>query len=359
MAYFQTFLIQYEGVEESLEDEATTEAEQLLADMEIEDIPYEHFLTELGEVKGLETVAILNNQSAMHLITRTDMFRTENSAFTVSGRYSSDVFQGIMPDSGAAGVSTAGEPQFRALQRIDPTIQLDTTTAGLHRIKFGKGEAISRGTIQVPTPVGTITFHVIPTNTPFLFCIQDMDAMGVQLLNLENVLTQHNKVVPIIRKWGHPWMLLNQPEQSMAWSHLTESELRQLHRRFGHPSVRRLYKVLQRSGHDAELSAIEHLTKYCHQCQMNGKAPGRFKFTLKDDHEFNWSIIVDVVYIDDKPVLHVVDEATSFQAARFLPDMSAKAAWDTLRLCWIDTYQGPPDNIVTDAGKNKYLSSIN
>ena len=32
--------------------------------------------------------------------------------------------------------------------------------------------------------------------------------------------------------------------------------------------------------------------------------------------------------------------------------MSARNAWDTLRLCWIDVYLGPPDQIVHDAGKN-------
>ena len=85
---------------------------------------------------------------------------------------------------------------------------------------------------------------------------------------------------------------------------------------------------------------------------MHGKSPGRFKFTLKDDYEFNYSVIIDVLYLDSRPVLQVVDSSTSFQAARFLKDMSAKNAWDTLRICWIDTYQGPPEYIVHDAGKN-------
>jgi hypothetical protein len=85
---------------------------------------------------------------------------------------------------------------------------------------------------------------------------------------------------------------------------------------------------------------------------MNGKSPGRFKFTLRDDYNFNFEVIIDVMYLDGKPVLQVVDAATSFQAARFLKDMSAKNAWETLRLCWIDTYQGPPDYIAHDAGKN-------
>jgi hypothetical protein len=59
---------------------------------------------------------------------------------------------------------------------------------------------------------------------------------------------------------------------------------------------------------------------------MNGKSPGRFKFTLRDDYNFNFEVIIDIMYLDGKPVLQVVDAATSFQAARFLKDMSAKNA---------------------------------
>ena len=147
-------------------------------------------------------------------------------------------------------------------------------------------------------------------------------------------------------------MLLNQLEETLAWCHLTETELRQLHRRFGHPSVQRLTNVLQRAGHDVNTAVLKKLTKFCHQCQMHEKSPGRFKFTLKDDHEFNYSVIIDVMYLDGKPVLQVIDSATAFEAARFLKDMSARTAWDTLRACWIDTYLGPPDMVVHDAGKN-------
>jgi hypothetical protein len=85
---------------------------------------------------------------------------------------------------------------------------------------------------------------------------------------------------------------------------------------------------------------------------MHGKSPGRFKFTLKDDYEFNYSVIIDVLYLESKPVLQAVDSATAFQAARFLKDMSARTTWDTLRACWIDTYLGPLDMVVHDAGKN-------
>jgi len=36
------------------------------------------------------------------------------------------------------------------------------------------------------------------------------------------------------------------------------------------------------------------------------------------------------MYLDGKPVLHIVDSSTAFQAARFLKDISAKNTWDIL-----------------------------
>jgi hypothetical protein len=64
-----------------------------------------------------------------------------SSAFIFENRYSLYEFQGIMLDSRAAGISSAGEPQVQALQKKNPTIQLDTLTAGSNTIRFGKGTA--------------------------------------------------------------------------------------------------------------------------------------------------------------------------------------------------------------------------
>ena len=85
---------------------------------------------------------------------------------------------------------------------------------------------------------------------------------------------------------------------------------------------------------------------------MIQKLPYRFKFTLRDNYNFNYKVVIDVLWIDSKPVLQAVDTATAFQAARFLKDISAKCAWNTLRNCWINTYQEPPKYITYNAGKN-------
>jgi len=59
---------------------------------------------------------------------------------------------------------------------------------GQYTICFGKGTTISLGTIKVKTPLGYITFYIIPANTLFLFYIGDMDKLGVKLDNLKNML---------------------------------------------------------------------------------------------------------------------------------------------------------------------------
>jgi hypothetical protein len=218
VATFQTFLTEFEGVE-GLDDQLD-ETQQLFIDLELEN--GEQFFTEFGEVIGTQTIACLNDQSVFHATTGIDVFsitakpQEDDSVFTFEDRYSAKIFQGIMPDTGASGVSTAGQSQSTALQQLDPSIQLDTSTAGQHRIRFGKGEAVSIGTLQVPTPLGTITFHIVPTNTPFLLCLRDMDNLKIKFDNLDNVLIQNGKKFPVVRKWGHPWLLLNQLEQTIA-----------------------------------------------------------------------------------------------------------------------------------------------
>lgn len=245
--YYQAFLAEWEGVEGFTHIE--NEVDQFLESWENEFDEHEHkneqFLTEYGPVNPYQVIQHLNNQSAFHAVTRKDIFKNfkdnKSSSFspdllnsawqqdnTFLSRYSDFKFQGIIPDTGAAGVSTAGHPQLRALQKQMPSVQINKNRAGEHQIRFGKGEAISLGTVEINTPIGKIVFHVVPLHTPFLLCFQDMKQMGVYLNNLENVLVQGQKIVPIVIKFGHPFLLLDQTEESIAFSHLTETELRRL-----------------------------------------------------------------------------------------------------------------------------------
>ena len=92
------------------------------------------------------------------------------------------------------------------------------------------------------------------------------------------------------------------------------------------------------------------MTQTCYHCQINAKAPDRFKFTLNDEIEFKCEIVIDIMYIGGKPVLHVVDTATSFQAAQSLKGISTKSVWKSLCMCWINVYLGPPDFTIHNSG---------
>ncbi|KAI0998087.1 hypothetical protein K3495_g10102 [Podosphaera aphanis] len=126
-------------------------------------------------------------------------------------RYSDSVFEGIMIDTGAAKVSTGGQDQFYALRKT-LNLELESKTAGQAKICFGIGTATSIGSTTVRTPIGEIVLHILPSDTPFLLCLRDMDRLNVRFDNLRNILVQGNKTVPIVRKWGHPWMLLHSHE---------------------------------------------------------------------------------------------------------------------------------------------------
>ena len=98
MTRFQTFLVEYEGIDGPYDNDNDdlTEAEQLLADidMTVEGEDCDQFFTKFGPIDGAQTVAVLNNQSVFHAVTKVDIFNelTEDSVYPYEGRYSATIF---------------------------------------------------------------------------------------------------------------------------------------------------------------------------------------------------------------------------------------------------------------------------
>jgi hypothetical protein len=182
--------------------------------------------------------------------------------------------------------------------------------------------------------------------------------------NTKNILVEKTTIMSVIRRFGHPFLLW---EISLS-TYIIESfdysnscylimiELGQLHRRFEHSSAERLYRILERSRHDDDSkwlqTALNKLIKFCKFCQMHDKSPDRFKFKLRDDLEFNYCIVVNIMYVENSLILHVIDEVTRYQVVRWLKNITAKHTWKTLRLCWIDVYLSLLEYIQHDAEKN-------
>lgn len=63
----------------------------------------------------------------------------------------------------------------------------------------------------------------------------------------------------------------------------------------------------------------------CVPCQQIQNGPKRFRVSFgADEVLFNGGVFIDVMYIDNHPVIHDVDDANRFSAAKFLPDVSTK-----------------------------------
>jgi hypothetical protein len=54
---------------------------------------------------------------------------------------------------------------------------------------------------------------------------------------------------------------------------------------------------------------------------MYNSISGCFRFTIRNDMNFNYRLMIDVMYINGKLMLYAVNEAILFQAARFLADI--------------------------------------
>jgi hypothetical protein len=300
-----------------------------------------------------QAIHYLTTAAYLHRITGEDIHGMESDCqaeqFLLDGRYRT-TYQGELWDTGAAKISTVGKDQLTAYLRENPRTKVDWAP-GRTNISFGgQGPTPSQGTVQIHNPIGTVTYHVLDTPTPFLLSLADADRLGAYFNNVLNVIVRKDgTTVPVVRKWGHPFFNVNTSE---AVSFFTEIELRRLHRRFGHPRTERLHTMLRAAGHEVDASILDEIQKFCHFCQSYDKAPQRFKFSIKDDSHFNYEIIIDVVRINNRNVLHVIDADTSFQAAVFLKSVTARDTWDALCKCWINTYQGPPDHIVHDPGTN-------
>jgi hypothetical protein len=197
-------------------------------------------------------------------------------AFLTDSRYSSNTFMGILVDTGASEYSMAGYAQYLAYRKTVKGTILDQATAGQAKVQFGPGDLVtSIGTIDVETPVGAIRFHVIETITPFLLSLKDMDELGIYFDNTRDTLIcrEPHLTASITRRFGHPFLVWDYSLQSYLTESfdteacfLTETELRCLHRRFGHPLVEKLRKLLERAGYNVNTEALKHIRKVCYYC---------------------------------------------------------------------------------------------
>lgn len=283
-------------------------------------------------------------------------------------------------DTGAAR-SVVGLRTARRLARsVGEKLRL---TQYRRSFRFGTTVHESLGTMTtiVPTPGGCfrIQIDVVEADVPFLLGLDALDAHRLQALSvtsqLEHVpIPSDNSIqslgwrVPLKRRQGHLlWEFY--PIRDAHEILYTRVQLEKLHRQLYHPSTEKLLNLLKRADPDRldkdTRSLLEDIAKRCHACQTLAPAPLTFRIALPGTAQFNRRILLDLMFISDpssgkrQPILHVVDEGTSLQAAAFLAGEDARTVWTTLCLIWTRLYVGDPSEVLTDSGsvfKSAYFS---
>ena len=154
------------------------------------------------------------------------------------------------------------------------------------------------------------------TNTSFLLCLADLDRLKVYFNNVEKILVsnENKQAFSVIWRFGHSFLLWDGSLQIYITQsfnsnscYLIEVNLKQLHRRFGHLSPRKLQSMLEKSKHRINKTMFDRFIKFCIFCQKHNRSSKQFKFVLCEKINFNFSIIVNIMYIDNNLVLHVID----------------------------------------------------
>lgn len=70
---------------------------------------------------------------------------------------------------------------------------------------------------------------------------------------------------------------------------------------------------------------LQGIERSCSPCQIYAQKPRQFKFNLRDVKDFNHTLYADISYIDNKPILHIVDKVTNFKSPRWLTDMTSES----------------------------------
>lgn len=153
------------------------------------------------------------------------------------------------------------------------------------------------------------TVLLIVTDLPILLLLAEIDRLKVYHNNLNNKFrhTQSSFTADVIRTYHHLLSLRSPVNQCL----FIETELHGMRKRFGHPHANKLFNFLK--GSELEkvnrkiLQTMKYISQKCMQFQQYALAPRRFKFNLKVNKYFNYTVVADIFYVDRNAVVQVVD----------------------------------------------------
>lgn len=167
----------------------------------------------------------LSTQHAIKCFNTTSCLKRKEILASTNSRYDNCRNHGIIINTGAATISTAGLNQNLAYKKTfrSSNSNVDTTKGHQNSIKFGIRSTKINGIVEINTLLRKVEFFAVDSNTLFLLSLYDTDRPKIYFNNLENVIVQGNEAFPIVLKWGHPFLLEKKLASSKPFSSSTFS----------------------------------------------------------------------------------------------------------------------------------------
>ena len=271
-------------------------------------------------------------------------------------------FFGACLDTGAQ-LSVVGKKQAQAYCKATRSrfnLQRSTMT-----FKFGDTVHKSLGllTFHIAVPKISVirtTVNVVNADVPLLLGLDWLDEHKLVIDNVQNRLisSQRKWSVALHRKFGHlylDWLTRGEPRKTgVSEIHFTKSEVFRLHYHFYHPGAQKLFNLIKRAkpseANERTMKHIKEVIQECRTCQHHAPSPRSFQVTMPGKITFNQEVALDLMWINRRPVLHVICTQTHFSSAIFLTSESAEAAWLAFEGIWALMYIGYPDVFRLDQG---------
>ena len=172
------------------------------------------------------------------------------------------------------------------------------------------------------------------------------------MLTVQNQLQSvtENWVMDLVRQDGHVYTPWDETFETL----FSREQLTNLQLHFMHPSTDKLYDLLKKA-HPNTMSkhakdVLSDISRSCHACQIYSTKPITFQVRFPDEVVFNKEIRIDLFFLDQAPVLSIVDVGTNFATGRFLHREDTATIWNTFLYSWVCMYAGFPFSMLTDQG---------
>ena len=162
-------------------------------------------------------------------------------------------------------------------------------------------------------------------------------AIPIQKNNLENEINLESNVI-LFGNQG------NADKNAIA---------KKLHTQFGHPSSKRLIKLIENSGkEDKELKqAIEELSNKCDICKRYKKSRPKPVVSFPLATEFNETVAMDLKVYKNNCIyfLHIIDHATRLSQAAVIRSKKGEVVLKQFMMSWVAIF-GCPQKVLSDNG---------